>query len=365
MADFSSSDIVYKKVLKKATDINVGEISKAIAADAGAMVKVSALNKFAKTIKDQGCKKPVIHVGVKSGNLIATVQDADGFKAKETIVKGYAKIKAAKATVIDADPKDATIARSAATMAKAKGTDAETAKDAKISGKTSGDIIILAHGSKSGGSSGTIYAKKFADKSASDIVNYISKKKKLPKVYKGVIYLDGCFTAAGPKQGSTPSELNNFCKKVYSGLVKAGYKTLQVRGNLGVASTKADGSESVVDAQMEAEVKAATKKAQKVVDACRKKSLELSKKLAPHIKKKMELEAALKKADSAAKKGLTADLKKIDAKISPLDKQYEQNEKKWKDASAEVAKIKADLKKKGVEDKAIKDLIGTFGPERL
>ena len=47
-------------------------------------------------------------------------------------------------------------------------------------------------------------------KGGAEIVKYLVKKKNLDKEYAGVIYLDGCFTAAGASQGTDPKDLNNF-----------------------------------------------------------------------------------------------------------------------------------------------------------
>ena len=100
-------------------------------------------------------------------------------------------------------------------------------KDA-FAGVDQAPIVILAHGSPLGKvGSGKVRATEFGGKSPSAIVDYL--KKSVPVTYSGVVYLDGCYTAAG----NTPL---NFGKQVYDGMVKAGYFYLQIKGNLGHGS---------------------------------------------------------------------------------------------------------------------------------
>jgi len=253
LTKFATNAVLLKKTLAKPEAFNVGEFAKAIAADAGAMVKVSNLDTFAKLIKSEKWEKPVIHLGVAKGDLVISGQSANGKQDSMVVVKGYEKIKEdrKKVAVINADKGDDTIDRSADRMAKAKGVDVQDAKDAKIN-TVKGDIIILAHGDSKVSKTGNVYAKKFADKKPADIVKYLAKDKKLPLAYNGIVYLDGCFTAAGPSKGTKQNDLDNFARSVYKGLVKLGYDKLQVKGNLGAATTRRNGKEKVVDAQMEA-----------------------------------------------------------------------------------------------------------------
>ena len=134
LTKFGAGDLIYKKALAKAAAFDVGEFAKKIAEDAGAMVKVSKLNDFAKALKSADCKKPVVHMGVSKGDLVITVQSADGFKDTEVIVKDYAKMKAARANVavVNAQKGDDTIDSSSDRMSKAKGTKTQDKKDAKL-----------------------------------------------------------------------------------------------------------------------------------------------------------------------------------------------------------------------------------------
>src|SRR6185295_1452573 len=105
-------------------------------------------------------------------------------------------------------------------------------------------IVILAHGSPIGKhGSGKIRASEFAGKKPGEIIDFIAKT--LAPTYYGVVYLDGCFTAAG----NTPM---NFAKLVYDGLVKKGYHYMQIKGNLGAAIT-VDGKEFVIPAELDKE----------------------------------------------------------------------------------------------------------------
>ena len=364
---FGSGDVIYKKALSKPEAFNVGEFAKVIAEDSGAMVKVSKLNDFAKLLKDNKCKKPVVHMGVSKGNLVITVQSTDGFKDTEIIVKGYEKMKEARAkvAVVNAQKGDKTIDSSSDRMAKAKGTKSQDKDDAKLK-KVTGDIIILAHGGNKGSVPGKVYASSFGDKKPKDIVDYLVKKKKLPTSYSGTIYLDGCYTAAGASKGRKQSDLNNFCGTVYAGLKKAGYSYLQVKGNLGLAVTKDDGSEDVVDAQMEALIKKKVKPLQKKRDAAKKDYDKITKKLFELDKERKKYEAALSKAPNEKVRAKVQE--KIDSiskklvKIKPL---VDKATKDFADTDKAKRELVASLKKKGISDDKITDLIGTFGPEKL
>ena len=374
LTKFKAEDVIYKKILTKAADINYEEMSKVIAKDAGAMVVITPLQKAVAEIKKENPGKPVIHLGVASGNLVFCIQGIDKYAYSETIVKNYAKLKAdrEKVSVINAQKGDKVIDPSSDKMAKAKGTTVEDYEKADLN-KLAGDIVILAHGANVGKSPGQVYAKEFGGKKPKDIVDYLVKQKKLPLEYAGVVYLDGCFTAAGPQKGRSQSELNNFCKSVYDGLTKAGYKKLQVKGNLGTAATKDDGHESVVDAQMEKEIEVRTKTMQKEIDKIKKKKEDINAKQMPYIEKLKKLKAAVGKLnsdttmDSVKKQKLIAasekEKKSVDEKLAELTQQYkvvDEEHKKW---FAEKQKVIAELKTKGISADAIEDLVGTFGPE--
>jgi hypothetical protein len=126
MGIVSLSSVLWKKPFNKAADINVGEIAGVIAKDAGAMIPVSPLNKIIKIVKDKDCPKPVLHLGIASGNLVLNVQDAGGYKEHEVIVKGYVKLKEDRknVAVINAQKGDKVIDSSTDRMAKAKGVNA-------------------------------------------------------------------------------------------------------------------------------------------------------------------------------------------------------------------------------------------------
>jgi len=364
---FGSGELIFKKALAKPEGFNVGEFAKAIAEDSGAMVKVSKLNDFAKLLKDNKCQKPVVHMGVSKGHLVITVQSADGFKDSEIIVKDYAKIKAAKANVavVNAQKGDKTIDDSSDRMAKAKGTQVQDKKDAKLK-EVTGDIIILAHGGNKGSVPGKVYASSFGDKKPKDIITFLVKKQKLPTSYSGTIYLDGCYTAAGASKGRKQGDLNNFCATVYAGLKKAGYSYLQVKGNLGLAVTKDDGSEDVVDAQMEAMVQKKIKPLQKKRDAAKKAYDKIAAKQRDLFTERKKYEAVIDKAPNdkvrAKVQAKIDDLNKSLGKLKPL---FDKADKEFTATDKAKRELVAKLKKEGISDDKITDLIGTFGPEKL
>jgi|GEM_PF-5301935 len=121
------------------------------------------------------------------------------------------------------------------------------ADNADFSKMNDSPIVLLAHGTPSFGkvpSGAQQTATKFADKKPAAIVSFLEKS--LDKSYAGMIYLDGCYTAAG----NSPM---NFAKQVYDGLLKKGYIYLQVKGNLGVACTTKSGKELVSHGQVDNE----------------------------------------------------------------------------------------------------------------
>jgi hypothetical protein len=374
LTKFDSKDVLYKKVLGKAADLNIGDMSNAVTKDAGPMIALNPLQKAIDEVKKEKPNAPVVHLGVFGGNLVFSVQGAEKYAYSEIVVKGYAKIKEdrKKATVINAQKGDDVIDSSSNKMAKAKGTDVKELGEADLK-EVKGDIVILAHGSNVGNSPGAVYAKDFGHKKPKEIVTYLVKDKKLPKSFAGVVYLDGCYTAAGPKQGKSPDELRNFCASVYQGLKGEGYLKLQVKGNLGVAKTTTEGAEDVVDAQMEKEIEVKTKAVQKELKKLAQGIDEIQQKKLSLIEKKKKLTAAKReiasnaKFDDGKKQKLTAatdlEIKGIDTKDAELDRQYtalDNERKKW---FAEKTKILEDLKKQGVSAEDIKDLVGTFGPE--
>lgn len=367
LTKFGSGDVIYKKALSNAAAFNVGEFAQKVAEDSGAMVKVSKLNDFAKLLKEQNCKKPVVHMGVYKGDLVITVQSADGFMDTEVIVKGYEKMKTdrAKVAVVNAQRGDDTIDTSSDRMAKAKGTKTQDAKDAELK-EVTGDIIILAHGGNRGSKPGKVYASSFGDKKPKDIVTYLVKTKKLPTSYSGTIYLDGCYTAAGASKGTKQSDLNNFCGTVYAGLKKAGYEYLQVKGNLGLAVTKDDGTEDVVDAQMEALIKKKVKPIEKKRSEAKKNYEQINKKVVALLLERKKYEAVLSKApNDAVRVKVQSKIDDLKSKESKLKPYAEKADKEYTAADKAKRELIATLKKKGISDDKITDLVGTFGPEKL
>jgi hypothetical protein len=301
-------------------------------------------------------------IDLLNGELDAVEKEAFDAAAKKADGKGV---------VVDLDPKDDTIKTSSQSIAdkrklgadkplrrpgdKDDGTDDKghdapvTRKEADFSKASKEPIVILAHGTPIGKpGSGKVRASHFAGKSASDIVAFIAKT--LEPTYYGVIYLDGCFTAAGK------SPLN-FGKLVYDGLVKKGYHYLQIKGNLGAAIT-VDGKEFVVPAELDDHY-----------DRMKKERDTLDKELAAMRKQYDEAKLALGPKMMALLKGrLPKDLTGTEAKA------YEQLEK----AADSVQKLQSenkDLQRKQArrdqvdtiieKNLKIEALTGTFGPERL
>ena len=289
-----------------------------------------------------------IEVYVDKGKLIMSVV-SKAYKKNKVIIKDYEKRKAAKATVINMQKGDKVIDDSSKAMAKAKGTKAKDAD--QVSGKDiKGDIIILAHGEPTTNLSGKVVAKKFAGKKSKDIVKYITKDLKLSKSYANTVYLDGCYTAAGKIKGRSrkdlKKELDNFSKSVYDGLVKAGYKRLQVKGNLGPAITLDDGSELVLDAQTEKQFEkqreALSKEAQKIDKAC---DQDLDKMKKTYAK-------------------LNKDAKKNQKEMKKLEASYD---KRLKQCRGEITRLRKEWDKLKAEEDSqwIENLVGTYGPEKL
>lgn len=223
-------------------------------------------------------------------------------------------------------------------------------KDADFSGVGSdAPIVLLAHGTPIGKiGSGKVRAKYFADKKPKEIITYLSKS--LPKSYAGVVYLDGCYTAAG----NSPM---NYAKQVYDGLVKQGYRYLQVKGNLGLART-VDGKEIITPAELEKEYKVREKE--------RKQLAEQEKKLQDGYVK--EREALDKKVPNS--------IRYLDMKTASPEQKRVHDEwvaraealKKREDEDDKLQKVRKAMKLIDDEFKAkyeIEALVGTFGPEEL
>lgn len=276
-----------------------------------------------------------------------------------------------KGVVVNLDPKDKTIDDASKSIAKdrklgadkalrragesddatdARGHQADvTRKNADLSKASSEPIVILAHGTPIGKhGSGKVRASEFAGKSASDITDFIAKT--LDKTYHGIVYLDGCFTAAG----NTPM---NFAKLVYDGLVKKGYHYLQVKGNLGAAIT-VDGKEFVIPAELDKEYEKLGKERDKldlkIKDMARQygdAQLEITKKMSAMLKGR---------SPNAISDDEKKTLEKLESGYKSLVKLEKENKalQEMKDRRKVVNDtIEKDLK--------IEALTGTFGPERL
>jgi len=353
-----------KNYTARAPLANAGEqmtaIMKWISNDAGPMIPVKTkegldlLNVVQKDLKENKFNSPLLRIGLDSGNLVLRVEGKPKYEKTTILVKGYEALKKEreKATVVNAHVGDSTIDSSSARMASAKGTTVKTAAEVDLNAKGSkAPIIILAHGSPSGGASGTVYAKNFAQKTPDDIVNFLVNEKKLEKNYAGVIYLDGCYTAAGPKQGRDPSELNNFAKKVYDKLLSKGYKYLQIKGNLGKAATMADGSEMVMDAQEEAAHKEEVQQLERLSKELRAESQTIKQR----IEKLSQVAANL-----VAKHNGNAETLKADIGVKLVKEQVEKLEAERAAAERKLAAVDKDY-----VGKYMKDLVGVFGPAKL
>lgn len=353
---FKTGTIIYGKK----PEINLGkckikDIQAKITEVLGPMVpiKIEKSKKIleqAKKDRTKGkCLNPLVKVGQVDKDLLLVITADKGYEESSILVKKYDSLKKAAekaGTVINLDPDDNIINKASATQAKKHKTTAKTGDEVDLSKKgDTAPIVILAHGG-SAVSKGKVYAKNFAGKKPNELVKFLVKDKKLPKNFAGIIYLDGCFTAAGKTD-------MNFAKKVYDALVKLGYKYLQVKGNLGEAVTMADGTESVLDAQ---EQKKAHDDAKKAVAALKK--ADTKKKLFQKIWDNVWVE---KYADDDDTDGFFADsmIKKI---LPDLVKFKKDVEKQVKEVTR-LKKVLKDMDKTYKYD--IPDLIGTFGPEKL
>ncbi len=352
-----------------AKNVDPGQIYTAIGQDGGPMIKVTPIQKMIDEAKKKKVKKMSLVVGVKGGKLFVRIKSKK-YSAKKTIMKDYQKKKDAKAMVINMDKGDEVIDDSSKRMAKAKGT--KVTDEGKAKGKNvQGDIILLAHGEPTGKAPGKVYAKKFANKSPKGVVKYLTKDMKLSKKYSGTIYLDGCYTAAGPssKKGKpNMKELNNFAGKVYRLLSKKGYEYVTVKGNLGAAITGKGGEEWVEDAQVEKQREVNEKRMAKLAKKIKKYS-NTHDKLEGKIKNASVSEEALAKevkgATGKKKAKLGKKLKKVKAQHVKLKKRDVANRQRWTAAYNEWKKLEADSKKTGVKEEYIQDLVGTFGPMKL
>jgi len=180
---------------------------------------------------------------------------------------------------------------------------------------------------------------------------------------------------------------------VYKGIAKLGYDKLQVKGDLGVATTLDDGKGRVVDAQMEAAVNKTVNKAMKPFLSEVAKHKKRADKAGKSLVTAFEMVKKLKQAHKQAQESLkVSDNPKKEALMKQLDAKLERAAKDAKKANAESQKANAaletaqkkrdaalekvaekvglkpeDIKKQGkaYEPEAIDDLVGTFGPETI
>lgn len=229
-------------------------------------------------------------------------------------------------------------------------------ENADFSKSGSEPIVLLAHGRRLGEKgSAKVVASHFAKKTPSEIVAFLTKS--LPLTYHGVIYLDGCYTAAG----NSPM---NYAKQVYDLLVKKGYMYLQVKGNLGLAVT-INGKEFVTPAELEDYKRSIAEKLKELKEA--EQELEKAVKQRKHLEnllasnKKMTQMAIILK--SPPNKEHEEKIKEENATylkgIELLDKQI--TDPKWATRKKIIQGLEDIIK----QNHRIEALTGTFGPEML
>lgn len=342
------------------------------AQDAGPMLPIrnkEALE-FLKEVKGdidkKKCTKPLLRLGTDSGHLVMRVEGEPKYEKIVIVAKGYVEHKAknATATVVNAQVGDGVIDRASARMAAAKGTTATTDANVKINAKgNKTPIILLAHGTPTSSLPGTVHATDFAHRTPEQIIHFLVAEKKLDKDFASVVYLDGCYTAAGPKKGRDAAELTNFAGKVYAGLVKAGYKHLQVKGNLGAAATLDDGGESVRDAQVEAQVREerTSPRFLQLIDE-RKGLRQRAADITQRVDKLEKVAASLVAKHSGNVASLKADIgiKLVREEVDKLEALRSAAEKQRVEITAELHRLNPTQ-----DPPWVKDLVGVFGPEKL
>lgn len=282
--------------------------------------------------------------------MVVNIQPEKAGAKSQTINKAAKSIAADRAKGKDSPSYDAKDDKGKHKKEKVKGEDKVDFAEAGLKGP----IVLLAHGSPMGNAKvpGKVHAKHFGNKKAGDIVNYL--RKTLPLSYSGVVYLDGCYTAAG---GSP----QNFMLSVYKGLVKKGYMYLQVKGNLGVAAT-VGGKEVVTWPELEKQ-KENAKKAVDQLSAARQKVLSKYDKVFAQIDDAQKKIGDMARADKRySTKDYTEQERKMDEKLSAFRKKEEG--KRDKDPKIKELNDKIDQLNKEIASCEIEEFVGTAGPEK-
>lgn len=213
-----------------------------------------------------------------------------------------------------------------------------------------------------------LHATNFEGKNPKEIVEHLIKRG-LSKDYAGVIYLDGCSGAYGQEA--------SFAAEVYRRLVQKGYVYLQIKSNLGEASTNSQGQEVVTWPEAQWSIVQATKRrdaAKTVVDSLHRTDaarhvrelrlrIESARNEITELKRQLELEAKpeqakqLNEAITSAESGLKDAEREFEALSKGAGRTYVEAREKFKYWEAVVEKLEKTYE--------ITNLTGTWGPERL
>jgi hypothetical protein len=383
------------------TNINWEEMQTAILAQIGDEPIGTAIAGAKKAVdeakKDKGLQKPYVKVGLVDGSLVMRIKDPRPLIDKEldtVLVRQFKQKKEAyqkmlgktgggsdKGVVVSLDPKDDVIkdaAKSISTQRKmgedaplrrmgedyadkdkmhtGKAVDDEKLKEQPFSNSSDAPVVILAHGTPLGKvGSGKVHATEFGNKKPAEIIAYL--KKSLPVTYSGVVYLDGCYTAAG----NTPL---NFAKQVYDGLVKAGYFYLQIKGNLGMART-VNGKECVTPAEIETAYEEARNEKKKLEEEQKTLAVPYDKAIGQTIDKENQIKFQARIAGRKTPDQFNDDEKKkleqIDTVLKAI-KIKRANDPKLGKIDKRIVELTAIMAK---PEYNIEALTGTWGPEKL
>ena len=209
-----------------------------------AVNRLITYEKAAKRAKD-----PYIQAGTVQSNLVLVVRDKDNddFEAIAQVVKNYKELhdKLAKntAAVTNLQPGDKVIDSASARQGERFGAKVSKEEDADY-GKTTGNIILCAHGRPASLPSGRIIGDQLGKKSPEQIVELIAgnsdPNKRIGKDYTGVVTLSGCFTASGGPEASKQDD--PFAAKVLELLRHNGYSKVSVVGMPGPSKTAKEGT---------------------------------------------------------------------------------------------------------------------------